>query len=90
MKLAAANQAIEALQAQLQQERQVRIAAEPALSAPAVPAIDSEMAGPPSDQPVKPKRRRPPGKRDTAALRKAQAVDQEPVRWWPDGWAPPR
>jgi len=44
VKLAAANQSVEALQAQLEQERQARIAAEQALSTPAVSAIASETA----------------------------------------------
>jgi len=93
VKLAAANQTNETLQAQLEQERRARISAEQALSNSAVPAIASETAGPPSDEPVKRKRGRPPGKRNTSAppkpARRARASDQEPVRWWTEGWKPP-
>jgi chromosome segregation ATPase len=88
VKLATATQTIEMLQAQLEQERQARIIVEQAPSMPALPATTSERAAAPSDQPVKRKRGRPPGKRDGSALRKTYSADQEPVQWWTDDWKP--
>jgi chromosome segregation ATPase len=95
-KLALAHQAAEALQAQFEQERQARHAAEQArLAVPpamAVGAIEDASDG----QPAKRRRGRPPGKRDATVPRqpaskrpKAYAADQAPVRWWADGWTPP-
>ena len=91
IKLVAANQAGEVLQTQLEQERQARIAAEQALSVmPSAMAIGATADRPSSEEPVKRKRGRPPGKRDESAVRKTRKPDQEPVQWWTDDWKPPR
>jgi len=87
-KLAVANQAVETLQAQVEQERQARLIVEQALSMPALAATTRESAPAPNNQPVKRKRGRPPGKRDGSALRKTYPADQEPVQWWTDDWKP--
>ncbi len=93
-KLALATQATQAVQAQLEQERQARVAVEEAVAAAPVPAVVDENADAPSDQPVKRRRGRPPGKRNestrpqpTSKVRKAH-IGQEPVQWWTDGWTP--
>ena len=98
VKLAAANQAVEALQADLEQERQAKAALEQLLLAAQVPAKvppsvveDTAM---PSEPPIKRPRGRPPGKRSASASvshakqRSGSTAAQEPVKWWNDGWTP--
>lgn len=91
IKLAQANQTVDTLQAELAQVRQAGTAAEQAQPKAPVPAAADERT--PSDQPVKRKRGRPPGKRDPAVPpkppRKSYAADQAPVQWWANGWTPP-
>jgi hypothetical protein len=94
-KLALANQTAEAVQTQLAQERQARIAAEQARSATPASAAVGEIGIAPSDPPAKRRRGRPPGKGDTSVprqpapkTRKSYAANQEPVQWWTEGWTP--
>jgi hypothetical protein len=91
-KLALATQATQAVQAQLEQERQARVGVEEAAAAAPMPAVVDENADAPSNQPVKRRRGRPPGKRNgsmppqpTSKVRKVRVV-QEPVQWWTEGW----
>jgi len=85
-KLVLANQTVEALRTQLDQERQARNAAEQERSAV------HEIGDAPCNQPVKRRRGRPPGKRNASAPRpaagKSYADNQEPVQWWIKGWTP--
>jgi hypothetical protein len=88
-KLSVANQSIGDLQAQLQQERQARTAAEQVLPAAQVPLVADAAGAGRLELPVPRRRGRPPGKRDASvpppAARRSDA-DQAPVKWWIDGW----
>jgi chromosome segregation ATPase len=91
-KLTLANQTVEALRTQLDEERQARNAAERERSAVQASAAVAEIGDAPGNQPVKRRRGRPPGKRHASAPRpaagKSDADNQEPVQWWIKGWTP--
>lgn len=92
-KLALAHQTVETLQRQLEQERQARIvAAEVPSITPETPASADESENGPTQPLVKRRRGRPPGKRNISTPRASSnakvRANQEPVRWWSDGWTP--
>jgi multidrug resistance efflux pump len=90
-KLSLASQSIGEEQAQLREERQGRIAAERALSAPPVPSVANAVGEARTEPPAKRRRGRPTGKRDasvppsTAGTTGRSDADQAPVKWWLKG-----
>ena len=87
-KLALATQTIEARQTEL---LEARAAAKTVRPISIAPVVTQAVGDAPSEQPVKRKRGRPPGKRDPSTPPKAARkvfADQEPVQWWTDDWTP--
>lgn len=94
-KLALVKSRVETLEAQLAEERQARITAEQAPTPAPAAVVVNETAEVPVVQSVERKRGRPPDKRDAPVprqgarkTRKIYADNQEPVRWWAEGWKP--
>src|SRR3954447_14580131 len=86
-KPALANPTVETLQAQLAQERQARIAVGQSQMVPQALVAVGEIVDAPSEQPVKRKRGRQPGKRNASVprqpalkTRKTYAANQKPVQ----------